>query len=345
MLSHILNDLADGPSDRDEICPDPSLLEGAMQVIMRGEAKPEQIAALLMGLRCRGEKPEHLVSVVKVMLEHATSFPKDHGHTQIFDTCGPGGVGRSTINISTATALLAATGGIAVAKHGNRSVSSRSGSADVLEKLGIKIDCEPEVMSKVFKETNFCFLFAPKYHPSMRHAGPVRKEIKIRSIFNLAGPLSNPAMPTHQLVGVGKRELMEPYAETLKLLKRKRALVVHGRNGMDEISLAQVTEGLYVHEDGHIDDFVLDPSDFGVEMIELADLVINSAEESAEKIKNVLKGEDSSIANEINANVAAVFWLAGRATSIEQAFMQAREVQQSGKGIELLNQVIEGTNS
>ncbi len=339
MLEHILQELSDGPADPHEPCPDPRLLEGAIRVIMKGEALPSQIAALLMGLRCRGERAEHLKVVVDVMLENAVPFPGREARTMLFDTCGPGGVGRSIVNISTATALLCAAHGVPVAKHGNRSISSRAGSADTLEAMGMKLDCSPEASARSLAAHNFCFLFAPMYHPSMRHAGTTRKEIKFRSIFNLAGPLSNPALPTHQLVGVGKRELMEPIVKTLKLLGRRRALVVHGRNGMDEISLSQVTEALHLREDGKIETLVIEPRDFGVELTELTDLVIVSPADSAARIRRVLEGEPGPLADEINANVAAILWLADRASSFGHGFMMAREVQQSGHGAALLENV------
>lgn len=338
MLSTILHELADGSQEPGKLCPDPRLLEGAIQVIMRGQATATETAALLMGLRCRGENAEHLKAVVEVMLEHAVKFPRPDVEVLV-DTCGPGGVGRGTVNVSSAAALLAATAGVPVAKHGNRSVSSKSGSADVLEALGIKIDCSPETSAACLRKHNFAFLFAPIYHPAMKHAGPIRKEIKIRTIFNLAGPLSNPAGPTHQLVGVGRRSLMEPIAEALRLLGRKRALIVHGRNGLDEVGLDQVTEGLLLTEDGNIKSISFEPRDFGVEPIERADLVIDSPADSANKIRAVLEGAKGPIADEINANVAAVLLLTDRAQTIEQGFMIAREVQQSGKGMEILKAI------
>lgn len=345
MLTHILNELAIGPQEPGVLCPSAPLLEGAMQVIMKGEAEPEQIAALLMGLRCRGEQAEHLAATVKVMLAYAKSLPGEPPCNTLFDTCGPGGGGRETVNISTATALLAATAGLAVAKHGNRSVTSRSGSADALEVLGVKLDCTEEKSHECLLNTNFCFLFAPYYHPAMRFAGPVRKKLKTRTIFNLAGPLSNPAHPTHQLVGVVDRGLVSLMANTLKILGRQRALVVHGRNGMDEISLAQVTEGLHLRADGSLEQIVLEPKDFGVKMIELADLVISSPQDSAKKIREVLEGREGPIADEINANVAAILWLADKVNNVGQGFEMAREIQQSGKGADLLDNVVKITNS
>ncbi len=338
MMFDALLEIVEG-AERGRPCPDPALLKEAVSTIMRGEAKPTEIAALLTGLRCRGEHAEHLQAVVEVMLEHATPFEPDHNDYPLFDTCGTGGDGHGTVNISTACALLAAAAGIHVAKHGNRSVSSKSGSADVLEVLGLKIDVAPEVSARLLHECQFCFLFAPMYHPAMKHAGPVRKELRFRTIFNLAGPLSNPARPSHQLVGVPERQLIEPMARTLRLLGRHRALVVHGVNGVDEISLTQVTEGLHLREDGRLETFRLDPSDLGLQMIEMAELVAADPQDSAEKIRRVLEGEPGPIADEININLAAVLWMAGQEPDISEGFNRAREIQQSGAAARLLTEI------
>ncbi len=344
MIAELLDAMIEGPGGPGEPWPDPAALGEAIAAIMEGEVPPAQIAALLMGLRMRGERPEHLKATVEVMLGKATAFPRPEGLELLVDTCGPGGVGRSTLNTSTATALVCATAGIPTAKHGNRSVTSVAGSADTLEALGVKIDCPPQTSARMLAETGFCFVFAPLYHPAMRHAGPVRRELGIRSIFNLAGPLSNPAGPTHQLVGVGRRALMQPIAETLALLGRKGALVVHGRNGMDEVSLDQVTEGLRVHENGRIEDVVIEPGDFGVSVRERADLVITSPADSAARIRRILEGEGGPASDEINANVAAVMWLVGRANSVEEGFLRAQEIQQSGAAAKTLDRVVELSN-
>ncbi len=343
MMYDALVEIVEG-SDRGRPCPRPELLKEAVRIVMRGEAKPAEIAALLTGLRCRGEHAEHLQAVVEAMLEHSTPFTANHNDYPLFDTCGTGGDGHGTVNISTACALLAASAGIHVAKHGNRSVSSKSGSADVLEVLGLKIDVPPEKSARLLHDYNFCFLFAPMYHPAMKHAGPVRKELRFRTIFNLAGPLSNPAKPSHQLVGVAEPHLIEPMAVTLKLLGRHRALVVHGVNGVDEISLTQVTEGLHLREDGRLETFRLNPGDLGLEMIEMAELVAQDPQDSAAKIKRVLEGEPGPIADEININLAAVLWLAGEEPDLEEGFNRAREIQQSGAGARMLQELIQATN-
>ncbi|CAN5343251.1 anthranilate phosphoribosyltransferase [soil metagenome] len=338
MLNDILKELAEGPGSG-QLCPDPEQLREAIRVIMRGEAKPTEIAALLMGLRIRGEQAEHLRVVVEAMLEHATVFPYDHPHDNLFDTCGTGGDMHGTVNISTATALLAAAAGIPVAKHGNRAVSSKSGTADVLEALGLPIDLAPAEAARQLSEHHFCFLFAQAYHPAMRHAAPIRRELGVRTIFNLAGPLSNPALPTHQLVGVPRAALIEPIAQTLKLLGRKRALIVHGRNGEDEISLTQETEGLHLREDGMLEAWSLNPRDLGLEVVEMGELTASGPQESAEKIHRVLAGEKGPVADVINLNLAGVLFLAGREKSMKNAFAAAREIQRSAVGDRLLDKL------
>jgi anthranilate phosphoribosyltransferase len=336
MILDLLEQLADGNRLHDPVFPDPEKVAEAIRLVMAGEVPATQLAALLMGLRCRGEQAPQLKAVVDVMLENAVPFPGTGRDPVLFDTCGTGGDQLGTVNISTATALLAASAGIPVAKHGNRAVSSKSGSAEVLESLGIKIDLEPAQSAELLRDHHFCFLFAQKYHPAMRHAGPTRREIKFRSIFNLAGPLSNPARPTHQLVGVSRRELLTPMIEALKLLGRRRALVVHGRNGEDEISLTTVTEGFHLRPDGRIEEFYLDPLSLGLEVVDIAELVAADGIESARKLEAVLRGEPGPIADVINLNLAAVLWLADRAENMRTAFNEAREIQQSGSGARLL---------
>jgi anthranilate phosphoribosyltransferase len=339
-LIEVLHDIAAGPETPDSLCPDPAALRAAMGEVMRGEASPAQTAALLMGLRTRGERAEHLHAVVEVMLEHATPVPGAAHEGWLFDTCGTGGDRHGTVNISTATAILAAAAGLPVAKHGNRAVSSRSGSADVLEALGIRIDCPPALSGRMLADLNFCFLFAPLYHPAMKHAGPVRREIKVRTVFNLAGPLSNPARPSHQLVGVSHPDLVAPMMETLRLLGRRRALVVHGANGEDEISLTQITTGLHLTADGRVENFRLEPRALGLEIVEMGELVAEGPAASAEALRRVFAGAGGPVADAININLAAVLWMADREATFEQAFNHAREIQRSGVAAALLDKII-----
>lgn len=342
MITKVLHQLADG-CEPGALCPNPDDLADAIREVMEGKVLPSQLAAMLMGLRCRGEKAEHLRAVVDVMLEVAAPFPGTSPQQRLFDTCGTGGDRHGTVNISTAAALLAAAAGLPVAKHGNRAMSSRSGSADVLEALGVRVDCPHETSARMLRETNFCFLFAPMWHPAMRHAGPTRKEVRFRSIFNLAGPLSNPANPTHQLVGVSHPELVEPVAETLRLLGRHRALVVHGANGEDEISLTQITRGLHLTANGDIEQFYLEPGELGLQAVEMAELVADGPEDSAEKIRGVLEGQEGPISDVINLNLAAVLYIAGHEDNMKQAFNHAREVQLSGRGAQVLQHIIQAS--
>jgi anthranilate phosphoribosyltransferase len=341
MIEALLHELAEGNRSGRTPFPDSESLLEAFRSIMRGEVPPTQIAALLMALRCRGEGAEQLVPVVQVMLENALPFPAVGAHMQLFDTCGTGGDQLSTVNISTAAALLASAAGIKVAKHGNRAVSSKSGSAEVLEALGYPIGLEPAQSAALLNEFHFCFLFAQKYHPAMKFAGPVRRELKFRTVFNLAGPLSNPARPTHQLVGVSRRELLEPIVQALRLLGRREALVVHGRNGEDEISLTTVTEGLHLHVDGSIREFILDPLDLGLLPAEMGEIAAPDANASAALVRGVLAGSTGPVADVINLNLAAVLWMAGRAETMREAFNLAREIQQSGAAERHVNALID----
>jgi anthranilate phosphoribosyltransferase len=310
-----------------------------MLEIMDGLAAPAEIAALLMGLRCRGESPAHIHAVVRAMLERCAPFVAPPGGP-IFDTCGTGGDGRNTVNISTATAILASTAGIPVCKHGNRSVSSSSGSADVLEALGFNLKCPTPRLEEMFSSSDFTFLFAPAFHPAMKHAAPVRKELRLRTIFNLCGPLSNPARPTHQLIGVADRHFIGPFIETLKLLGRKRALVVHGVDGLDEISATQVTVGMHLRDDGKIEDWHLDPRSLGLAAIETAALAVEGPQQSAELLLEVLSGAEGPVADEICLNLAAVIWLADMEPDMRKAFNRAREIQRSGEGAGQLERII-----
>lgn len=340
MIAKVLHQLVDGV-EPGQLCPNPDDLGAAIRDVMEGRATAGQIAALLMGLRCHGEKAEHVKAVVDVMLEVCQPFPTERLTPQLFDTCGTGGDRHGTVNISTAAALLAAAAGLPVAKHGNRAMSSRSGSADVLEALGMKIDLSPERCGKLLEKTNFTFLFAPTWHPAMRHAGPVRRELRFRSIFNIAGPLSNPAHPTHQLVGVSDPDLIEPVAETLRLLGRRRALIVHGANGEDEISLTQITTGLHLTEQGELEPFYLEPSELGLKAVELAALVADGPADSAARVRRVLEGETGPVADVINLNLAAVIHLSGKEPTMVHAFNHAREIQGSGRAAQLLDEIIE----
>lgn len=314
--------------------------EAAAHSIIRGEVSPVLLGAVLVGLRCRGETGPALTGFVKALRAAAHPFEGPRASV-LADTCGTGGDGGGTFNISTAAAILLAACGVPVAKHGNRSASGRVGSADVMEALGVRVDGPPEVAGGMLARTGFCFLYAPAWHPAMKHAAPVRRELRIRTIFNLCGPLANPARPTHQLVGVSSRDHVLPVAEALAALGTRRALVVHGHHGHDEIMLDGETSGLLVREDGTLSPWGAKPEDFGVAAVPPEALAAEDAASSAHVIRQVLSGRKGPAANVVNANVAAVLWLAGRASTIRAAFDHARDVQVHGEGERKLEQVIE----
>lgn len=312
--------------------------------IIRGEANPASLGALLMGLRLRGEDGPALTGFVKAMREAALTLPRT-GDGDVVDTCGTGGDGRGSFNISTAAALLLASMGVAVAKHGNRSASGSTGSADVLEALGLPLDVAPTRSATLLRETSFCFLFAPAYHPGMKHAGPVRRELGIRTIFNLCGPLSNPARPTHQLVGVSNPRFVPAVAEALAAIGVRGALVVHGAGGYDEITLAGESSGLRVHEDGSVTPWSTSPEQLGIAGTAEPDAAAMSPTESAAMMQRVLSGEAGHEADTVCANVAALLWLLGRHTSMRDAFADAREHQRSGAAATHFARILEATRT
>ena len=233
----------------------------AMGAIMRGEATPAQIAGLLIGLSMKGERPVELVGLARAMRAHAV--PLERPAEDVFDTCGTGGDRSGSFNISTAAAIVVAGCGVPVAKHGNRSVSSRCGSADVLEALGVNVLAAPPVMERCLTEVGMAFFFAPTFHPAMKHAAPARRELGVRTAFNLLGPLTNPARPARQIVGVPRPELTELLARTLQLLGSERAWVVHGADGLDELSTTGYTK-VSECQGGMVKTFYLHPAEFGL---------------------------------------------------------------------------------
>jgi anthranilate phosphoribosyltransferase len=315
-------------------------LQEVARELLTGQASTARIAAFLTALRMVGETSLEIEAFVQVMLDTARAFPRPKVEGPILDTCGTGGDGHNTFNISTASALIVAAAGVKVAKHGNRSASSQCGSADVLEALGYNIDQAPEAAARQLVEKNFCFLFARSYHPAMRHAAEARKELGMRTLFNLCGPLSNPARPTHQVVGVASRDLIEPMAGALRMLGCRGALVVRGADGMDEISLSQVTEGLLLDGHGSLRPWSVAPADLHLRPIEMADIVGGDAQENAELVRAVLEGRQGPHADVVNLNAAAALWICGVEREYGQAFAHARDVQRSGKAARLLDELV-----
>src|SRR5882724_11662646 len=260
----------------------------AMAEVMDGRAAPAHIAGLLMGLAMKGERPAEIVGLARTMRAHAVQVSKRYD--ELFDTCGTGGDRANTFNISSCAAIVVAAAGVRVAKHGNRSASSKAGGADVYEALGIRITAPPAVVERCLAEVGVGFFFAPTFHPSMRHAGPTRRALGVRTAFNLLGPLTNPAGATRQLVGVPRPEFTELLARALQLLGSERAWVVHGADGIDEISTSGYTK-ISECRDGSVKTFYLHPSDVGLPKSSPSALKGGDARENAAIIGRVLAGE------------------------------------------------------
>src|SRR5215813_11402061 len=260
----------------------------AMAEIMEGRAAPSHIAGFLIGLAMKGERPAEIVGLARTMRAHAVQISRRYG--RVFDTCGTGGDRSGTFNISSCAAVVVAACGVRVAKHGNRSVSSLSGSADVFEALGVRVSASPAVVERCLAEAGIGFFFAPTFHPSMRHANPTRRALGVRTAFNLLGPLTNPAGATRQLVGVPRPEFTELMARALMLLGTKRAWVVHGADGIDELTTAGYTK-VSECRDGTVNTFYLHPSDFGLPKVAPSALDGGDAQENARIIRAILGGE------------------------------------------------------
>jgi anthranilate phosphoribosyltransferase len=308
----------------------------AMEEIMTAKATPVQTAAFLTALRIKGESVEEITAAAKVMRKFAVKI--NAGQEIVLDTCGTGGDCRGTFNVSTIAALVAAAAGITVAKHGNRSVSSNCGSADLLEGLGVKIDVEPALTEACLKEVGIAFLFAPRLHPLMKQVSAIRKELGFRTIFNILGPLSNPAGATHQVLGVFDKKLIRPMAEVLKNLKIKHALVVHGRDGLDEITTTAATEICEV-KNGKITCSVFNPRAIGIKKSALADLRCQSAAENIKIAQEVLSGKSGAHRDIVVLNAAAAIYVADQAKSIKAAIKTAEEAIDSGRAREKLDRL------
>jgi anthranilate phosphoribosyltransferase len=299
----------------------------AMGAIMDGQAQPAHIAGLLMALALKGERPDEMVGFARAMRERATPLPAPVG--DVFDTCGTGGDGAHTFNVSTAAALAVAGAGVRVAKHGNRAVSSRAGSADVFEALGVTIDADAARVTRALLTVNLAFFFAPAWHPSMRHAGPTRRELGVRTAFNLLGPLTNPAGARRQIVGVARPEHTELVARTLGLLGTERAWVVHGADGLDEISTTGHTKVSELRH-GMVHTFYVHPSDAGLPCTSIAHLSGGMAAENAEIIVRLLDGESGPRRDVVLMNAGAGLLVAGLADSLRDGVARADESLRSG---------------
>jgi len=316
----------------------PADAEAVMQEIMCGEATPSQISAFLTSLRMKGETAEEIAGCAKAMRAQATKVVTKL--SPLVDTCGTGGDGLSTFNISTVVAFVLAGAGVAVAKHGNRSVSSRCGSADVLESLGVKIDLGPGAVGRCIDEIGVGFLFAPLLHPAMKYAMPSRREIGIRTIFNILGPLANPASASIQLLGVYDARLTETMARVLSLLGSKHALVVHGADGLDELSNTGINKITRLYS-GEIITYQLDPQELGIPLAELADLKGGLPEENARIVRTLLQGEKGAKRDIVLLNAAAGLVVSEKANDFKEGLSLAGESIDSGAALNKLEQLVQ----
>ena len=320
--------------------------QAAMDEIMGGSVSPVLIASFLVGLRLKGETIDEIAGAARSMRNAATTIA--HNEKKVFDTCGTGGDGSGTFNISTATAFVVAGAGYTVAKHGNKSVSSRCGSADVLTELGVNIQIPPEKVSACLNEVGIAFLFAPLLHGAMKYAMPVRKELGIRTIFNLLGPLTNPAGASAQMIGVYHESLVETIARVLKRLGTKHAMVVHGQ-GLDEISTTGISHVCMVEDDA-IKKIIIDPQQFGIPRATKEDLSGGDQHQNARHILDILSGKKGKRRDITVLNSAAAILIAskdagdGRAKKLSDAFKIAVDSIDSGAAFEKLEKLIGFTN-
>jgi anthranilate phosphoribosyltransferase len=308
----------------------------AMGAIMDGAVPPAQIAALLIGLALKGERPDEIVGFARAM--RARAVPFEGAPADAFDTCGTGGDGAHTFNVSTAAAIVLAGAGVPVAKHGNRASSSRCGSADVFEALGIGLDQPPAVWRRALEEAGLAFFFAPAWHPSMRHAGPTRRELGVRTAFNLVGPLTNPAGARRQIIGVSRPEHTELLARALGALGAERAWVVHGAGGLDELSTLGHTKVSELHH-GAVNTFYVHPAEIGLPVARAGDLAGGSAEENAALITRLLSGEAGPRRDIVLLNAAAALLVAGRADTLTSGVGLAAASLDSGAATRALERL------
>lgn len=299
----------------------------AMEAIVTGKVTDAWVEAFLVGLREKGETPEEITAAVKVMRRHALKLSKRF--KGLLDTCGTGGDAKNTPNVSTLAALVASAAGVPVAKHGNRSVSGTCGSADLLEMLGIRIDCTPAQIERAIEKFHFGFFFAPQFHPATRFAMPARKKIKGKTIFNLLGPLSNPAAADYQLVGVYDDRWVEPLARVLSAVGCKRALVVHGSDGMDEITTRGKTKVAEL-VNGQIKCYTLSPEEFGIKKPHVDELTCRGKEDNKKTALQILKGDASAASDIVCLNAGAALYVAGKVVSIVKGLELARQTIASG---------------
>lgn len=312
---------------------EPQLVERVFDSILAGEWTPIQVAGLMVALRLKGETPETIAHAATALRK--AMVPVEHDLPCVVDTAGTGGDGFGSVNLSTGAALLVAAAGIPVAKHGNRAVSSKAGSADVLEALGVRLDVTPADATRLLREVGITFMMAPRHHPAMRHAVAARKELGIRTLFNCLGPLANPARATHQLLGAYDRRLLEVLAHTLRKLGCQRAWVVRGDDGLDEVSPCSTTAVVELASDGSLRQLEVCPEDFGLRRLDREAIQGGDASFNADVIRRVSSGEDHPSRDAFILNAAATLVVA-REIAPKEATEQVREVLRSGAASTLL---------
>lgn len=316
-------------------------MELSMQEIMANQATPAQISSFLTALRLKGETVEEITAAVSVLRKHMVKI--ETRHDNLLDTCGTGGDGKHTFNISTLAALVAAGAGAVIAKHGNRSISSKCGSADLLEALGVKIDITPDLISRCLNEIGIAFLFAPALHPAMKFVAPVRKEIGIRTIFNILGPLSNPAGAKYQLIGVYRPDLTKTLAEVLKNLGSVHSLVICGQDGLDEITTTTKTLG-YELKNGRIKKIIINSKKLGIKPVKIDELKCPDIASNVTLTQNILSGQKGPARDIVLLNAAYALYIAEKTKNVEEAFVLARNSLDNKKALEKLEQLKKITN-
>ncbi|MDP6635265.1 MAG: anthranilate phosphoribosyltransferase [Phycisphaerae bacterium] len=309
----------------------------AFTQIMDGQWTASQIAAVLIALAAKGETVDEITAAAQAMRDHAVKI--DTGGLDVIDTCGTGGTGLRTFNISTTAALVLAGAGAKVAKHGNRTNTRSSGSADVLEALGVNLDAGESAVAESLKQAGVCFCYARLCHPAMKHAGPVRRELGVRTIFNVLGPLTNPAGAKRQLMGVFSDALTEPIANVLGNLGAQRVMVVHAADGLDEISTTSETR-ISQFDDGQVTTRTVKPEDFGIQRAVMDDLLVDSPQASADVIRGVLSGQSGPARDIVLLNAAAGLFVAGTTDDMQSGLAQAAESVDSGSAAEALDKLI-----
>lgn len=312
----------------------------SMDFIMSGDATSAQIAAFLVSLRIKGETIEEITGMASSMRNNSLTVPNTE---YLVDTCGTGGDGFGTINASTISAIIAAAGGVKVAKHGNRAASSKSGSADVLEGLGVIIDLSPDLVAESIHKTNFGFMFAQTFHPAMRHVGPTRRELGIRTVFNFLGPLTNPARANAQVLGVSDPTIGNKIAHVLKSFDIEHALIVHGLEGLDEISVCGPTQ-IWEVVDNKIEEYIVTPEDFGVNKHSIQDLLGGEINDNVSIFQQIVRGEGKAL-DFVLINAAAVLYVGKKVKSIIEGVSMARELIKAGTVVAKLEEIIETTQN